>query len=103
MHKKRQTNEPKNAYLQSPKNDVINQIQSIDAATVFDNKISNDSNKLLTIDDLSGWLNISKKSIYNMIYRSEIEYIKLGRLVRFDKKVIEKWLSSCKKEANQCR
>lgn len=47
---------------------------------------------LLTIEELSQILKLTKSSIYTRIARREIPFIKMGRLVRFDKEEIWKWL-----------
>ncbi len=40
--------------------------------------------KLLTVDDLSNLLKISKKSIYKNYKNWQIPYIKMGKTIRFD-------------------
>lgn len=49
-------------------------------------------NKLLTIDELAGRINIKKKMIYDLVYTKRIPYIKVGRLLRFKEDLIETWL-----------
>jgi len=48
---------------------------------------------LLTIDELSTYLKVPKKTIYDMVYTKRIPYSKIGRLLRFDKQLIDTWIS----------
>jgi len=47
--------------------------------------------KLLDINQLSEMLSVKKKTIYDWVHKGFIPYIKLGKLLRFDPKDIEKW------------
>jgi excisionase family DNA binding protein len=48
--------------------------------------------KLMTIDELSAYLNVKPKTLYDWTYKKQIPYLKLGRLVRFDQEEIDKWM-----------
>jgi len=48
--------------------------------------------KLLTIKELSEFLNIPVGSIYNLVYRRRIPFVKVEHLLRFNLEEIEKWL-----------
>jgi len=50
--------------------------------------------KLLTVDELAQVLLVKKSTIYQWRHLGLIPYIKVGRLVRFREKDIQKWLSS---------
>jgi len=63
----------------------------VEKTKIFENKISDDS--LLTINDLSIWLNIKVRTLYNMVYLKHIPYIKIGSRLRFCKNNIKEWLS----------
>jgi excisionase family DNA binding protein len=52
--------------------------------------------KLLDINQLSEMLNVKKKTIYDWVHKGIIPYVKLGNLLRFDPKDIEKWFESKK-------
>jgi len=39
--------------------------------------------QLLTIDELSAYLKISRFTIYDWVYRKKVPFIKLGRHLRF--------------------
>lgn len=48
---------------------------------------------LLTVDKLAKYLNVPKSTIYQLTMREKIPHFHIGRLLRFDKKSIESWLS----------
>lgn len=50
-------------------------------------------NNLLTIQELSQILKISKKTIYGWVHDNYVPYMKLGGAVRFDEKQIATWLA----------
>ncbi len=61
-----------------------------------------DDFKLLTVADVAKMLNLSKYSIYTMVYKDAIPYVKIGRTnrsVRFKKDKIFSWINknSCDK------
>lgn len=41
-------------------------------------------NKLITISELAELLNVTTRTIYNMIYKNEIPFIRIGGSYRFD-------------------
>jgi excisionase family DNA binding protein len=53
---------------------------------------------LMTVDELSAFLKISKAGIYRMVRRKEIPYVKIGRRLRFLKSKIDHWLDAQKVE-----
>ncbi|MBN1113750.1 MAG: helix-turn-helix domain-containing protein [Oligoflexia bacterium] len=61
--------------------------------TFFDNQISGGSS-ILTIEEVSAWLKVKPKTLYSMVHRCDIPFLKVGRLLRFEKKAIEEWLTS---------
>ena len=57
---------------------------------LFNNSIED----LISIDDLSRILKVSRKTIYGWIYRKKIIPIKIGpRLLRFKRSYIDQWVS----------
>ncbi|MBA7639633.1 hypothetical protein ES703_47293 [subsurface metagenome] len=50
-------------------------------------------NSLLTIQELSQILKISKKTIYGWVHDNYVPYMKLGGAVRFRERDIEIWLA----------
>ena len=56
-----------------------------------------DSRRLLSIGQLSQQLGISVKTLYGWVYLRQIPYVKMGRLVKFDSRDIEKWIETKKR------
>lgn len=54
--------------------------------------------KLMTIDEVAEYLNLSKETLYKKVRKKEIPAIKIGRLWRFQKEAIEKWIEEKAKE-----
>lgn len=54
-------------------------------------------NRLLTADEVAEILHVKKKSIYQMIYRSQIPCVKLGRTLRFSADDIEAYINQGKR------
>lgn len=50
------------------------------------------TNELLTIKELTSLLSIKESHLRSLIFRQEIPFIKVGRLIRFDQSQIQKWL-----------
>jgi excisionase family DNA binding protein len=48
--------------------------------------------ELLTIEELSDKLKISKSTVYRWVHYDFIPHIKLGGAVRFKEKSVDKWL-----------
>lgn len=63
-----------------------------DSCNIFDNKISGASS-LLTTKELAGWLNTPIKTIYKWVSERKIPHLKIGKLLRFDRAIIQAWLS----------
>ncbi|MDE2039214.1 MAG: helix-turn-helix domain-containing protein [Elusimicrobia bacterium] len=53
--------------------------------------------RLLTVDEVAGWLQVKPRTIYQWVHENYIPVIKLGVLVRFDQASIVTWLK--KREA----
>lgn len=47
--------------------------------------------RYLDVDELAGYLGVSKWMIYKYIKNREIPFIPFGRLVRFDRLAVDKW------------
>ena len=56
-----------------------------------------DSRRLLSIGQLSQQLGVSVKTLYGWVYLRQIPYVKMGRLVKFDSRDIEKWIETKKR------
>jgi excisionase family DNA binding protein len=48
--------------------------------------------QLLTIDELSKLLSVTKKSVYDLVYTKRIPYTKIGNRLRFRDDLIESWV-----------
>lgn len=49
--------------------------------------------KLWTVEELSEYLNVRVKTIYDWVHRRSIPYQKVNRALRFRPSAIEAWLS----------
>ena len=47
---------------------------------------------LLTVKELSGWLNIKQSTLYLWVSQSKIPYCRLNGLIRFETPAIQAWL-----------
>lgn len=54
--------------------------------------------ELLNINQVADLLNLKISKVRNMIFKREIPFVKIGRLVRLDKAEILVWIKSLKKE-----
>jgi excisionase family DNA binding protein len=54
-------------------------------------------NELLNINELASLLNVKISKARSMVFKNEIPYIKIGRLVRFNKTEIENWLNQLRR------
>jgi excisionase family DNA binding protein len=50
--------------------------------------------KLLTVDDLAELLQFKRQSIYNLVHKGKIPFIKVGNALRFNVSDIEKYLNT---------
>ena len=50
-----------------------------------------EENRLLSVDEVAGYLKIPKSTLYKMCSEREIPCAKIGKHWRFDKKVIDEW------------
>lgn len=48
--------------------------------------------KLLTVKDVSGYTGLAPDTIYAMVSQRRIPHTKLGRLVKFDVELLDKWI-----------
>jgi len=56
--------------------------------------------RLIDIDELAEYLKLKKQTIYNWLNQRKISGIKVGGVWRFDRKDIDNWLRSKKRESN---
>ena len=48
--------------------------------------------RYLGIDEFSQYMGVTKGTLYVWVCRRKIPYLKVGKLVKFDLRVIEEWL-----------
>jgi excisionase family DNA binding protein len=49
----------------------------------------------MSVDELADYLGLQKQTIYNWLHNNKIAGIKIGKVWRFDRKYIDKWLRKC--------
>jgi excisionase family DNA binding protein len=55
---------------------------------------SNDGRlELMTVNELAGYLRISRASVYRLVRQKQIPVSKVGRQLRFRKDAVDVWLS----------
>ncbi len=50
------------------------------------------SSNLLTMDQASEYLGVSKLTLYGWVSSRKLSYVKVGRLVKFKHEHLEKWI-----------
>lgn len=48
--------------------------------------------RLLTVDDLSNALQVSRSTVYRWVQSDFVPHLKIGGTVRFDEKAVRRWL-----------
>lgn len=56
-----------------------------------------DNDRLLTVPEAAEYLRLARQTLYNMVNRGEIPYLKAGRSLRFRKSDLDRWLSTGKR------
>ena len=56
--------------------------------------------RLIDVDELAAYLKLKKQTIYNWLNQGKISGIKVGGVWRFDRKEIDAWLRSRRREPN---
>ena len=56
----------------------------------------NNQKIILTIEELTAYLNTKKSHVRSLVFRGEIPHLKIGRLLRFNKEEIDEWLTKNK-------
>jgi len=51
------------------------------------------SDEIMTVKELAGYLKLNHQTIYKKVQKDEIPASKIGRSWRFQKSVIDRWLS----------
>jgi len=50
--------------------------------------------RLLTVKEASEYLGIKVNTLYSWVSQKKIDYIKMGRLIKFDIKVLDKYIEN---------
>jgi len=50
--------------------------------------------RLLSIDETSEYLGLAQATLYKMVHQRRIPDVKVGRLLRFDSRLIDDWLEA---------
>lgn len=45
-----------------------------------------------SVDELADYLGISKNTVYSWVWQKRIPYVKVGKLLKFNMRLIEAWL-----------
>ncbi len=48
--------------------------------------------RLLNIDETSEYLGLAQTTIYKMVSQRRLPFVKVGRLVKFDKDLLDEWI-----------
>ncbi len=62
-------------------------------------KESKQNDVVFTVDSLAQYLAVSKQWVYERVHLNEIPFSKMGKLLRFQKSEIDKWLTSIRTPA----
>jgi excisionase family DNA binding protein len=55
-------------------------------------------NQYLTIDELSQYLHLKKSTLYSKVKSGDLPHYKVGRLLRFNKEDVDRWMESNRRE-----
>lgn len=48
--------------------------------------------RLLTVEEAAAYTGLSPHTVYTMVSQKRIPYVKVGRLTKFDLRLLEEWL-----------
>ena len=57
--------------------------------------------RLMSVDELVEYVGIPKGTLYNWVSERKIEFVKLGRHLRFDKAYIDHWIENNKQAVHK--
>ena len=63
--------------------------------------MSSTPESLLTLDELSEYLKVSKSSLYKLVQAGKVPGTKVGKHWRFRKETIDRWLDEKEKQRNR--
>jgi len=53
--------------------------------------------RLMSVDEIAQYLGLQKQTIYNWLHKKKISGLKIGKVWRFDRRDIDKWIEGLKK------
>lgn len=62
-----------------------------------------ESERLLTVEQLAGWLQVRPRTICQWVHEEYIPVVKLGSLVRFRRGSVEEWLAKSEQPGRRQR
>jgi excisionase family DNA binding protein len=65
----------------------------------IDHGMSQDKDKILTVQEASEFLNLAKQTLYGFTSKNEIPFLKKGKKLYFRKSDLEEWLQEGKKKS----
>ena len=51
------------------------------------------THRLLTVQEVSEYTGLSVHTLYTMVSQRRIPYVKMGRLTKFDLRLLDEWIS----------
>lgn len=60
------------------------------------------TNKLLNFSEAREYLNVTNGHLRSLIFKKQIGFIKIGRLIRFDHDDLVKWIEGQKQDPKEC-
>jgi excisionase family DNA binding protein len=65
----------------------------------IDHGMSQDKDRILTVQEASEFLNLAKQTLYGFTSKNEIPFLKKGKKLYFRKSDLEEWLQEGKKKS----
>jgi excisionase family DNA binding protein len=62
-----------------------------------------ESERLLTVEQLAGWLQVKPRTIYQWVQEEYIPVIKLGALLRFRQASVDEWIAKSEQPGRRQR
>lgn len=50
--------------------------------------------RLLTMEGAAAYLGLEKSTLYEWVSKRKIDYVKVGRLTKFDQQQLDKWIAA---------
>ncbi len=50
--------------------------------------------KLLTVDEAAAYMGLARATLYEWTSMRKIEFVKIGRLLKFDQRQLDKWIDT---------